>query len=687
MHPQRRRSSNKFALAVAGIQHRVHQELTRPAPAPVPAGSFPVGHRLDTGGPLYLAPDFLIGELGSHAMIQAPTGRGKTSLVRPILRSLFQWPQPLAIWIDDPKGGSGDLYQGVVEDCAALGLDNRAILFNTGDGHLPTFNPFRRNGLAVADQALWILGAIKACWGQETFEQTPQMLRWLFNAVSLAVEGDATFRDALEILQYEHSDIRRRFVERTADPLLKQEWSLYQALPPARRREETASAYARLRPFCTNPTVEKIVGKSAGSLDLGEHFLKAGRILATAFPRYRPLAPELTTMLRSLCTQSILAQALHIPLGERPPLVIVLEEAEHALEHDTGAIETILAEGRSLGIHLVLVFHTFAQVQKKNPALLASVLSHCQTKIIGGGIPDADLDILTPELYLQEWHPYIVRDEITGLEVEPVEELRAQVNLSEGEQHSLTETAGLALASALAKAIACQGSWTKAKTDSQSRNWSDSDAHADGFQEHDSSVASSGEVIGPDGVPLSTYGGDASVHGSGYSCQDSAAHTEGGGRSRALMRAVTTGIAGSLTRTLNHTSTTSIANTVGRNNQQGVTIGPFLSPRKRWKVVSRQFISSQDFLTMKRNILKTLARGSWAIKRGERRAICFRAAWPITPLIASAHRMRERLAEFSQHVCEKPFYCVFLPEASAPYQIPAAEVESPQAPPPMEFAE
>jgi len=620
-------------------------------------------------------------------MIQAPTGGGKSYLARHLVRQLLaRSPSEAAVFVDDPKG---DFYAGLEEDCAALTLENRTILFNTSHGErLVGFNPLLRNGLSPQDHALWILGAVKACWGQENFDATPQLARWLFNGTAPAIEGGGTFLDALEMLNYEKSSTRRLFIEKSTDSLVKQEWENYEKLSQTRRREETASAYARLRPFVHNPTIKQIMAPPHASLDLGRA-LREGKILLSHIPRYRPLDPELVSLLRSLLLHSLLAQAFHHPVGERPPLYIVLDEAEHLLERDTGAIATILNEGRSLGIHLILIFHTFAQVARKNPALLASVLANCRTKFVGGHIPQEDLRILTEEFFVEEWSPYIVKDEITGLEVEPIEETRAQISLSEGEQKSLARTAGIALGDALARGITAQVSGGIGKTDAtsdvRSRGKSNSHQHTEGFREADASGASVGDVFGPDGMPLTTYHGDASSHVSDHSIADAYGTTESEaeahGSSSAVIRSIAASIAGSLTRTNTRTTSGSVAETVGRNAQHGVTIVPFLAPRKRVRVVSRTFLGLQEFLTEKLNRLKGQRVAHWAVKPPEGRATFFRAVF-VQPLL----KTKERLLGFRQRVFRDPCYIAVISPPAEPlgaaFPIETPMVEFSETPPP-----
>jgi hypothetical protein len=126
----------------------------------------------------------------------------------------------------------------------------------------------------------------------------------------------------------------------------------------------------------------------------------------------------------------LLAQAFHIPPAERPPLLIILDEAEHALSRDSGVIATILREGRGLNIHLILLFHEFAEVAAHNPGLLETVLNGCRTKFIGGHLTQSNLEVLTAELFTTAWHPHIVRDKIVSLEVEPVETTRVSISRS-----------------------------------------------------------------------------------------------------------------------------------------------------------------------------------------------------------------------------------------------------------------
>jgi hypothetical protein len=419
---------------LAGVQH-YRQLLARELRGDIHLGT------TEDGAPLYFPPALF----DTHVMIQATTGHGKTFLSRILFRELAKRRPQVAIYVDDPKH---DYLPDLEVDCAALGLDERVTIFDTSDpARTPVFNPLKKNGISIEDQSAWLLSAIRSCFKQDSFDVTPQRPRWMMNALMPVIEAEGTFDDVLAMLNYQEVGVRRAFIERTTNALVRKEWIAYEDLSVTRRRDETASAFAWLRKFCLNTTLQRIFQPSPLSFDFG-YFLRNAGILLQSFPRYRPLDEESVNFLRSISLQSLLAQAFHIPLGERPPLYIFLDEAEHALERDTGAIETILSEGRSLGIHLILLFHNFAQVQRSNPALLESALTKCRTKFIGGHLTQANLEVLTSELFVGEWHPHIIRDQIYALEVEPCEEVRVSRTRSRsrswehGCSYPYTETEG-----------------------------------------------------------------------------------------------------------------------------------------------------------------------------------------------------------------------------------------------------
>jgi hypothetical protein len=569
--------------------------------------------------PLLLPKD----KLKTHLFIQAPTQHGKSFLARQIVRGLLA--EDATVYVDDPKG---DLYHGLEEDCAVLGLADRTILFDTSrTDRLLAFNPLEPMGLRPEDHALWVVGSVQACWHQESMDETPQRARWMFNALVPVIAAGGRFHDALALLNYRTSARRREILEATTNPLIREEWDGYENLTVARRREETASTFGWLYPFCTNPTIRGIVGNGNNSVDLGQA-LKDGSIFLSYMPRFRPLQPDQVNFLRSLFLQSLLAQAFHIPLGVRPPLYIVLDEAEHVLGRDPGVIETILNEGATLGIHLILIFHTLAQVTKEKPALLASVLSNCRTKILGGHLTQLDLPMLTEEVFIEDWHPYIVKQQFETLEVEPVETTRDTVAFSEGVQEAVAKQAGRALGQMLQKAK------TKSHSESEGDGWNDSSMTSDTIThvpDHDDPTK---------------------------------AETVGGGMSYAASSQVTNAVARTVASAFSEVLSSGINKSAGKNYSKTITRGPFQELIKRLKVSSREFFSLAEFLTTKLQKLKRQPRAHWAIKTIEGQAIFFRAAF-----VKSLGKSEDLLSNFRKLIFGRPTYVPLadnFPPASSP---------------------
>jgi hypothetical protein len=571
-------NNNRERFAAGIERYRTQIALAR-------RGCFQLG-TTDAGAPLWLSPELF----NTHVMLQAPTGHGKTFLSRAIFRELA--PKSVALFCDDPKG---DYVLDLEEDCAALRLDERVSVFDTSDPFRTlVLNPLKKNGIPVEDQTEWLLDAIRQSFRQDNFDETPQRPRWMFNALLPVIEGEGTFDDVLGMLDYTQLNLRRVFIERTSNPLVRKEWLSYQELSASRRREETNSAFAWLRKFCINTTTRRIFMPSPHAFDFGQ-FLRTGGIHLQRIMRRRPLSEEQVNFVRSVSLSMLLANAFHIPLGERPPLYVVLDEAEHLLAREPehgGVIETILNEGRSLGIHLILIFHTFAQVAKTNPALLATVLTNCRTKIIGGHLTQPDLEILSSELFVKDWHPHIVRDEITALEVEPVETTREQRSVSRsksrgrslalpesvsdgtsesrargsnqsvtlGIQHSRSEARARGTSrgrsSAVGQSISDVDSW--AESDAEGEHWAEGDSDAASWAESnamslgENTAMGQGTVTTPDGEELTMtaheMAGSSAAFMSGMSAGGSHVHSLSSGGS--MMHASTRGGARGVTNSV-----------------------------------------------------------------------------------------------------------------------------------------
>jgi len=525
-------------------------------------------------------------------MIEAPPRSGKTMVARHLGRYLL--PKKASVVSFDSKG---DLHYGLREDCAALGLDDHAVLIETNSKNLTAWNPLKRTGLDPQNQAAWVAAAFLSAWRQHTFFETAQMWRWLYNTMALCIDGGGSIVDALNVLRSEGGFQRSQMKARCNLQEVKREWDTYEKLSDTKKFEITGPAFARLQPFCENPVIEAMM-TAPNSLDIGD-VLRGGMKLFAHIPSSDPLLPGVAQMLRSLLFHLIIAQARNIK--DRPPLYLIIDEAWEVMEHDPELLEEILNVGSSpnVRIHVILIFHTFAQAAKVNPGLLSGLLSFCRTKILGGGIPDEDLKVLTPEFFRQEWHPYIIKDRELKLIQESVETTRVQKSKSVGGSIQ----AGLTFHETMVKAL-MRGKSTH-----------------HGFSDFSSAM----EHLLPDDAGSVMLGGSGGgfMSGSGESVAESDAKGTAKGKTRQR----------------------------GRNWSEGETTLPFHEIKNHWYYVNR-YLELNEFLASKQNKLKTQRARNFVVKYFEDNAVFFRSV-DVLPL-PGANRIQEFLDHAGwQYRCHK----------------------------------
>jgi hypothetical protein len=506
---------------------------------------------------------------------------GKTMLARYLVRYLL--PQEAAVVCFDSKG---DLHYGLREDCAALGLDERTILLETNSANLTAWNPLKPIGLDPQNQAAWVAAAFLSAWRQHTFFETAQMWRWLYYTMALCIDGGGTIVDGLNVLRSGGNFERNQMLARCNLQEVKREWRDYEGKSDTKKFEITAPAFARLQPFCENPVIEAMM-TAPNSLDLGD-ILREGKILLAHIPSSDPLLPGVAQMLRSLLFHLLIAQARNIK--DRPPLYLVIDEAWEVMEHDPELLEEILNLGSSpnVRIHVILIFHTFAQAAKVNPGLLSGLLSFCRTKILGGGIPDEDLQVLTPEFFRQEWNPYIVKDRELKLIQESIETTRVQESESKGG----SKQRGTSLHEMVVRTL------MRGKTKSSGTNTMDM----------------GGMTLLEDGTSQYSGGGFGTMSSEGEHAGEADAQGTGKG-----------------THTAN-----------GENWNKGRMVIPFQEIKKHWYYLNR-YLELNEYLATRTNQLKTQVARHFVIKYFQDKAVFFRSP-DVFPLPGAG-----RIQEFLDH--------------------------------------
>ena len=297
--------------------YNTHKQIvTRPRPRRLPApnrsplpvrsaSSFREGLRLHkrglylgtapSGKPAYLKPE----HLRTHLHVLGATGTGKSRLMLWLFKLLCHTNRPMIV--ADFKGGLVTMMRNWA---LANGYAKRLVLFDLSASTVLGYNPLRESELRLDLQAQWVAEGVKSAWGQATFDQTPQLARFLYLVLFVSRALKLSLVEGLEVLQ-PYSYLRDRALKQIDDPFVSSALRTFDNMNDRRKEEMTASTTARLEAFCRDSVVRKVIC-APQSLDL-DSVLKERRILLLNFAKYQPLLPDPLKLLARMFTSDLLA--------------------------------------------------------------------------------------------------------------------------------------------------------------------------------------------------------------------------------------------------------------------------------------------------------------------------------------------------------------------------------------------
>jgi hypothetical protein len=557
--------------------------------------------------------------LDSGVHILGPTGSGKTRLLLHLFAQLSTLPKSTVV-LFNPKGRLGAMAR---DFAISHGLTGRLSVFDPSDPELlPGFNPLRRNGLSVATQAKAVREAILAGHGQTDIDRTQQLARHLLLALYVALERGLTLLEAATLLR-SRSLLRAALLSDVVDPVVRDALDHFHRQRPERQDELAASTLARLEAALTDPLLRRILTEPGG-LDLGE-IIREHRILIVDIRQYQPFRPTDVKFLGRLLLNDLLAHVFERPVNADPVYLLIDEVEMFATEDLCRAFD----QGRELGLRTIVAHQHLDQLSLEDgdERLRSSVMTDARTKIVFGGLPVPQLRELIPDLYLGEFNPLAVKDELTTLECEPVETVRAVLAFGVGGGKSATsganETKGETNALALSRAEAL----TTMRGTAHSSGYADS-----AFGGHSTTVLPTGEVM----ISDTTSGGGGTSDVTSESLLSGATETE------------------ARTTTWTTSQTYGESRSTGTNNSVSatVTLTPFHEYRKRRVPSSRTFWTEQEFLTERIKDVSGLPRGSFVVKVPTKPAVRVRAPFVPEPRVRAAMlaAARTRLASLLSYV-------------------------------------
>jgi hypothetical protein len=357
--------------------------------------------------PLYL----LLKWLATHLHVIGPTGSGKSRFLLWLFSILMYLGRPIIVI--DPKGG---LYTLCRDWAIANGFGKRLVLFDMSKdaSMLPGYNPLRPNGLSISMQSKWIREGIRSAWGQDSFDATPQLMRFLFLTLFVARALELTLSEALDVLRPK-SGLRKRALPllKRAHPLIHDLLWYFDTLSERRKDELGASTLARLEGFVIDDVIAPII-TSASSID-PEQVIRGNMILLVNFAKYQPVLPDDLKLFGRMFFQDILAHAYKLHgegvLNEHKPLYVICDEVQNFA---TRQLCDALDEGRGIGFHTILAHQHLEQLadEESSGYLLHSIMNDARTKVVFGGLAYEQLESLSKNLLLDFYDPWRLKDEI-----------------------------------------------------------------------------------------------------------------------------------------------------------------------------------------------------------------------------------------------------------------------------------
>ena len=243
-------------------------------------------------------------------------------------------------------------------------------------------------------------------WSAQNIGEMPRLARWLFNSLWAAAQLGLAVADCAHLLlpgSELHAPILRALPEG-----LRAEWS---ELLEARGGEVgriLESSRNRLKPVWESEVLKYTFSSTPNRLDV-RRFMREGTILLANLAPYNRVPEQMADMIGGLIVNEVLTTARSLPMTERYPTYLILDEFQRFVGPD---LEAAIQEVRQLGIRLVLSHQSFSQL-KRGDTDLSSLIWQCQSRITLG-VQGEDAELLAQEMASLTYDPRRVKDELYG---------------------------------------------------------------------------------------------------------------------------------------------------------------------------------------------------------------------------------------------------------------------------------
>lgn len=314
-----------------------------------------------------------------HMQVVGLSRQGKSYFLEHLIRQDIM--NGAGVCVIDPHG---EMYGNLVQWLAANDMQRtrRIHLISPADGsHSVGFNPLSYNDEFRRARVGSMIDACQKVWGDEqsTAHATlAKLLKMVY--LTLAYHG-LSLREAGLLTNLQHSDIRDRLVQETADPQLIDNWREVSRLRPSDYVQRFEAVNNRLFDLTSADGVAQMLGQTEEVLDF-KTCMDEGHIVLVNLAHQGRIPPSVAQTVGALVTADLFhaAQCRDIATAGNNPFYCYIDECGDYLN------ETIvkgLDQTAKFGLHYILSHQGLDQLgQRRDDPIRRGVMRGAQNKVV-----------------------------------------------------------------------------------------------------------------------------------------------------------------------------------------------------------------------------------------------------------------------------------------------------------------